>query len=170
MVHGVLELVVGAEGDEAAPRHAQREEHLLGRVAPHRPVQHLPPPRHEEEPESSAIISLVGMPISMHRQGSPKEPVLHRLREFSNQGHAEVVGKSVSFGAPLYTHIGVCMYLLESLDGAVEEERPDEQDDEDDVGEGGREVDDLPARLDPLRQAREHDDPRQQHAQTAQVV
>ena len=60
--------------------------------------------------------------------------------------------------------------LLEPPDGAVEEERPDEQDDEDDVGEGGREVDDLPARLDPLRQAREHDDPRQQHAQTEENI
>ena len=38
VVHGVLELVVGSEGDESAPGDAQREEHLLGGIAPHRPV------------------------------------------------------------------------------------------------------------------------------------
>ena len=48
---------------------------------------------------------------------------------------------------------------LDSLDGAVEEEHPDEQDEEDEVGERGGDVDHLPARLDPLGEAREHDAP-----------
>ena len=56
MMHGVLELVVGSEGDESAPRDAEREEHLLRGVAPHRPVEHLFPSWHKEEPEQGAII------------------------------------------------------------------------------------------------------------------
>ena len=34
-VHVVSELVVGGEGDHAAPRHAQREEDLDARICPH---------------------------------------------------------------------------------------------------------------------------------------
>ena len=60
--------------------------------------------------------------------------------------------------------------LLESFNRSVEKECPDEQDEEDNVGEGGGEVDDFPARLDPLGEAREHDDPRQQDAETVIVV
>ena len=60
--------------------------------------------------------------------------------------------------------------LLQSFDCSVEEEGPDEQNEEDDVGEGGGEVDDLAARLDPLGEAREHDYPREEDAETAIVV
>ena len=60
--------------------------------------------------------------------------------------------------------------LLESFNRSVEKECPDEQDEEDNVGEGGGEVDDFPARLDPLGEAREHDDPREENAQTAIVI
>ena len=55
MMHGILELVVRSEGDESAPRDAQREEHLLRGVAPHCPVQHLFPFRHEKEPGRGSI-------------------------------------------------------------------------------------------------------------------
>ena len=58
---------------------------------------------------------------------------------------------------------------LDSLDGTVEEEHPDEQDEEDEVGERGGDVDHLPARLDPLGEAREHDAPREKHAETVVV-
>ena len=59
--------------------------------------------------------------------------------------------------------------LLQSFDCSVEEEGPDEQNEEDDVGEGGGEVDDLAARLDPLGEAREYDYPREEDAETAIV-
>ena len=59
--------------------------------------------------------------------------------------------------------------LLESFNRSVEKECPDEQDEEDNVGEGGGEVDDFPARLDPLGEAREYDYPREEDAETAIV-
>ena len=55
MMHGILELVVRSKGDEAAPRDAQREEHLLRGIAPHCPVEHLFPCGHKKEPEKGSI-------------------------------------------------------------------------------------------------------------------
>jgi hypothetical protein len=51
--------------------------------------------------------------------------------------------------------------LPNSFGCTVQHESPDKEDDEDDVGEGCREVDDLAARLDALAQATEDDDPRE---------
>ena len=59
---------------------------------------------------------------------------------------------------------------LDSYNGAVEEEHSDEQDEEDEVGERGGDVNHLPARLNPLGEAREHDAPREEYAETVVVV
>ena len=50
--HLVVELVVRAEHHEAAPRDAEREEHLLGGFPPDREVQQLVELWHEEEVEA----------------------------------------------------------------------------------------------------------------------
>ena len=50
-------------------------------------------------------------------------------------------------------------YLVDQILGSETREIPDEKDEEDDVGEGGGEVDHLAARLDPLEEAQEVDQP-----------
>ena len=52
--------------------------------------------------------------------------------------------------------------VVEAVPGAGLDNAHDEQDHEDQVGEGGGEVDHLAAGLDPLAQADEHDDPGEQ--------
>ncbi len=53
----------------------------------------------------------------------------------------------------------VIQYLPHSFGRTIQHESPDEEDKEDDIWEGGREVDYLATRLNPLAQACEDDDP-----------
>ena len=55
--------------------------------------------------------------------------------------------------------------VVEAVPGAGLNDAHDEQDHEDQVGEGGGEVDHLAAGLDPLAQADEHDDPGEQEVE-----